>query len=327
MTDHKPLDGTLDAFDPMHLFPALVAIVALMLASVVCICAPLLNDIALLVIFGLPMVLLFPGYVLINALFPARKDLDLKERITLSIAIVPPIGIVLNYTPWSIHLSFIVASLVLFTAAMVIITRYRRSRVHADERFTSSLRDIARDTWSKLFSPGQSRLDRVLSVILIILIVAAIAATIYVIVFPREGEHFTEFYILGEDGKAEGYAEQFAAGDPQTVIIGISNHEYRTVTYTVETILLTMTTDPGTNASIIHAAQPLDSFTTTLAHNETQEFPYTFSITDTHYNRLQFLLYNETMPPDGVNTSDRIEASYQDLHLWIKVVPPGEITP
>jgi uncharacterized membrane protein len=93
------------------------------------------------------------------------------------------------------------------------------------------------------------------------------------------------------------------------------------VTYTVETVLLNMTFDETTNTSSISAWQPLDSFTATLAHNETREFPYNFTVDDRQYNRLQFLLWNESVGPDTVTGQDRINASYRDLHLWITVRP------
>lgn len=54
-------------------------------------------------ILGLAFVLFFPGYVFVTSLFPERKELDNLERLALSfglsIAIVPLIGLVLNYTP------------------------------------------------------------------------------------------------------------------------------------------------------------------------------------------------------------------------------------
>jgi hypothetical protein len=59
----------------------------------------------------------------------------------------------------------------------------------------------------------------------------------------------------------------------------------------------------------------------TLSHNQTAEFPYNFTVYDPRYNRLQFLLFNETVPADDVTGQDRIDASYRDLHLWITVRP------
>jgi hypothetical protein len=84
---------------------------------------------------GIIFVLWLPGYTFIKALFPAQvpiktstENLDTIERIALSlgmsIAIVPIIGLLLNYTPWGIRLTPIVLSLfaltlVLATAAVI----------------------------------------------------------------------------------------------------------------------------------------------------------------------------------------------------------------
>jgi len=55
------------------------------------------------IILGLPMVLFFPGYTLISALFPRKDSLSGVERLALSfglsIAVVPLIGLILNYMP------------------------------------------------------------------------------------------------------------------------------------------------------------------------------------------------------------------------------------
>lgn len=294
-----------------------------MIATVVCIYVPVLNQSFLRIIFALPIILFIPGYVLIAALFPDKEDLDGVERLALSfglsIAIVPLIGLVLNYTPWGIRLDPIVISLVAFTTVMIFLAQYRRSLLPAEQRFVIPFREMITRVQGDLFKVGQSRIDRAFSVILIIAIITAIGTTIYVMVVPKEGEKFTEFYILGPGGKAADYPTKFPVGQEQSLIIGIGNHEYRNVTYTVETILLNQTFDPATNTSIISAYKPLDSFVATLVHNETKEFPYNFTVNDPNYNRLQFLLFNESVPSDDIRGSDRINASYRDLHLWITV--------
>jgi uncharacterized membrane protein len=43
------------------------------------------------------------------------------------------------------------------------------------------------------FKTTDTKIDRILSVILVIAIVLAISTTVYVIVTPKEGEKFTEF--------------------------------------------------------------------------------------------------------------------------------------
>ena len=39
--------------------------------------------------------------------------------------------------------------------------------------------------------------------------------TVYVIVTPKEGEKFTEFYVLGSGGKAEDYPTNLKVGEDQ----------------------------------------------------------------------------------------------------------------
>ncbi|HOS68323.1 MAG TPA: DUF1616 domain-containing protein, partial [Methanoculleus sp.] len=108
----------------------LVAIAAVTAITLACVYVPVLNESFLRILFGVAMVLFIPGYALIAALFPARGDLDGIERVALSfglsIAVVPLIGLALNYTPWGIRLDPILASLTLFTLAMTAAAWYRR---------------------------------------------------------------------------------------------------------------------------------------------------------------------------------------------------------
>jgi hypothetical protein len=73
-------------------------------------------------VLGTIFVLWLPGYSFIKALFPLKssaksseKSLDAIERIALglgmSLALVPIVGLLLNYTPWGIRLTPIVLSL------------------------------------------------------------------------------------------------------------------------------------------------------------------------------------------------------------------------
>ena len=85
---------------------------------------PVLSASPVRVAVALPMILFVPGYVLIAALFPSNREIDGIERVALSfglsIAVVPLIGLALNYTPFGIRLDPIVASLSVFTLALVL---------------------------------------------------------------------------------------------------------------------------------------------------------------------------------------------------------------
>ncbi|MCL0102762.1 DUF1616 domain-containing protein [Dehalococcoidia bacterium] len=185
---------------------------------------------ALRIILGLPFILFFPGYTLIAALFPKKSGLDAIERVALSfglsIAVVPLIGLVLNYTPWGIRLYPILVSLTVFIAAMSAIAWYRRHGLPEQEKLNLIL---------NLSLPRQeSRLDRALSIVLILAIVGAIGTLGYVIASPRVGERFTEFYILGLEGKAEGYPTELTVGEEGRVILGITNREHEIMGYEVK---------------------------------------------------------------------------------------------
>jgi uncharacterized membrane protein len=80
-------------------------------------------------ILGAIFVLWLPGYALTKLLFlqdmpvkTSTKNLETVERIALSIgvslAIVPLIGLLLNYSPWGIRLVPIVLSLLAFTVVI-----------------------------------------------------------------------------------------------------------------------------------------------------------------------------------------------------------------
>ena len=87
-------------------------------------------------VFGSVFVLFVPGYVTVEALFP-KRELDGIERFALSVglslALVPLIGLLLNYSPWGIRLTPIIVSLVLFTLAVACVGVARRFRVAAEK--------------------------------------------------------------------------------------------------------------------------------------------------------------------------------------------------
>ena len=74
-------------------------------------------------ILGSIFVLFLPGYSLIKALFPT-KEIDNIERtaisIGMSLALVPLVGLLLNYTPWGIRLTPITVSLLSLTIILSI---------------------------------------------------------------------------------------------------------------------------------------------------------------------------------------------------------------
>jgi uncharacterized membrane protein len=137
-------------------------------------------------------------------------------------------------------------------------------------------------------------IDRILTIVLIISIIIAVSMTVYVIVTPKQGEKFTEFYILGIGGMADNYPTELTVGETGELIIGIVNHEYTNVTYQLEVKL------NGTDI----AEERID-----LVHNETWEEPFAFKATEEGKDqKLELLLYREGL-----------DEAYRSLHLWVDV--------
>jgi len=86
--------------------------------------------VALRWVLGSVFVLFIPGYVTVEALFPKGRELDSIERFALSVglslALVPLVGLLLNYTPWGIRLTPIVISLTILTVGLAVIALARQ---------------------------------------------------------------------------------------------------------------------------------------------------------------------------------------------------------
>ena len=95
-------------------------------------------------VLGSVFVLFIPGYVSVEALFPKGRELDGIERLALSVglslALVPLVGLLLNYTPWGIRLDPIMASLTILTIGLALVAFARRFRLSV-ERF--ELRELS----------------------------------------------------------------------------------------------------------------------------------------------------------------------------------------
>ncbi len=285
--------------------------------------APLvyLTDGPLRIILGLIFVLFSPGYTLIAALFPKKEDLSPIERVALgfglSIVVVPLIGLVLNYTPWGIQLFPILVSIASFIVVASFIGVYRRGGLPKDQRYQPRFRMRL----PRLFQA--TRMDRLLTGVLVFSIVASIGTLAYVVAVPKVGEKFTEFYIVGLNDTADCYPTEFVmdrgdvtlvgyscSGEPMEqveeyagrVFVGIVNHEYEQVDYTVEVKI------DGEKATVWMEGDELDQIGPVELPDEGNVYEVVaFAPTRVGDNqKVEFILFK-----DGVD--------YLALHLWIDV--------
>lgn len=185
-------------------------------------------------ILGLPFVLFSPGYTFLLVLLPKREQMGGVERIALSlgvsIIIVPVIGLVFNYTPIGITPNSVLYALSSFILIMSIIGWLRSRKLLEIEKPQLEIQ-------IKKSSSTVNTWDKVFAILLVIVILATIGVTGYLIVKPKIGETFTEFYILGPGGKAENYPEQLILGETANVTVGVINHENTPTNYLIKILV------------------------------------------------------------------------------------------
>jgi uncharacterized membrane protein len=245
------------------------------------------------IILGIPFVLFFPGYTLMAALFTKKEGMGGIERVALSfglsIAVVPLIGLILNYTPWGIRLEPILYSAASFILIASIIAWLRRRRLTEHERFAIQFQ-VTMPGWS------EGVWGKVLAITVVVAILATLGTLGYVIATPKVGETFTEFYILGQDGKAANYPKELKVGEKGEVIVGIVNHEGKEVSYRVEVVA-------GSQEST--EVGPV-----VLVDEQKWEGEVSFVPEVAGENqKVEFLLYK-----DG-----EVEPCLEPLHLWVDV--------
>ncbi|NQT74185.1 MAG: DUF1616 domain-containing protein [Chloroflexi bacterium] len=248
------------------------------------------------VALGVPFVLFFSGYCLVSALFPRKGVLDGVERVALgfglSIALIPLIGLVLNYTPWGIKSIPIHVSVFSVIVVLAAIAAWRRWQLPIKERFNPELKEKFSQLTLGWRTGGPW--DKLLTVILLVAIVGAIGATVYVTQTSPKGEDFTEFYILGPERKAANYPRNLMVGQEGSVIVGVVNREHDPMDYRVEVTI---------DGEEVHEINSIS-----LEHKEKWEQNVSFApfIPGTG-QKVEFLLFKSGTAP------------YSDVHLWIDV--------
>jgi len=135
----------------------------------------------------------------------------------------------------------------------------------------------------------KSKNQNIISIILVAILFVFIAITVYLIISPVQPEPFTEFYLLGPDGKAGNYPTNLIEGQQGKVIIGVINHEHNTTNYQLIV---------KKNNNIV------GNRIFSLDNNQKKEITFIFTSSPPN-NNLEFLLYK--LPND--------QNAYRSLHL------------
>jgi len=245
-------------------------------------------------------VVLLPGSILVSAIYPGRDDLRGLERAVYSFGIGTVLIVLaivgLYLTPWGASLSTVSMVLSAFTLLVSPLAYLRRTTLPRRRRFALGLGSDA-GRWRTSRRSVQS--DRIMALVVLVLLATSIFALGYIDEVPDQGKKLTEFYILGPDGKASGLPATAAAGKPSTVIVGVANHEFKAVNYTLRLLF---------NSSILLQKEMK------LGHNQTWEHMVSFVLKDYgDKQKLEFMLYKER----------DLKSPYKAQYVWINVSKDG----
>lgn len=278
----------------------LLVVIILTIFCILFFMEPFLSKTVVRTVLGLLLIVVLPGYALIALLFPRKSDLDLIERsiltVVLSIGITSLTGFYLNYTPWGIHINSMLFSLAGTTLLLCALTLWRRTRIPAADQLHFDFLTFNGNIISSFMH--ESRNNKILSIIMIFTVGLALSSTAYVIADnPIANESYTQFYILGSNGKASDYPTSLYPYQEGNLTIGIVNHENRRTAY---------------HLLVVSADQVLLDEELTLNNNEKIEIPFNFTVGDAGLRRMNFFLYKL---PDNSNV-------YRSLNLWLNVTEP-----
>lgn len=260
---------------------------------------PFFSSLILGLVIGLPVVIFFPGYVIVAALFPRQHQLGGLERVGLSFGISlflsPLVGVLYHFTPIGIQPYPILITLAAIILGGCAFAWRQRRRLPPEDRLVIAF-NLGFLRWRR-----SALIDKALSIVLAVSIIAAIGAVGYSLAQPVAKEQFSELYILGLEGEAVNYPREVIVAEETSVIVGIANQELKEESYHLEVWI-----DGKENSEV----GPL-----VLAQGEKWEQEVSFTPRERGENqRLEFLLFkdSETQPCAG------------PVYLWVNARGIGE---
>lgn len=308
-----------------YLFDLTLLVAGVLLTAVV-VFVPVIASVPFTVVFPLLFVSLFPGYGVVSSLFPELHEpeqtedgdppdgIDTIERIGLSIgtslAIVSLVGLALSVSEVGLSTESVFLSVSGVTLTFTAVAWFRRLRISSHSR-----RKPIRELLERPSEP-RDRLDGALTILTVCAIVLAVSSVGYTSVIPGEREQFSELYILssqnGTEPTAANYPENITVGEPERLLLGVSNREFEPVSYTV---VATEQRLGGENGSTVVEQRRLRVFQLHLAHGETWQQLHRLTPTFVGDDvRIAYFLYRGDPPP-----TVRRETAYRALHLTVNV--------
>ncbi|ELY44540.1 DUF1616 domain-containing protein [Natronorubrum sulfidifaciens] len=290
----------------------------------------------------IPLLLFFPGYALVSAMFPDRPNddyqsfdeektglgnpllvtggLETVERFVLStvfsVALVSAIALLTSVTPGGLMLETVLSGIAVTTVVLSLIAIGSRYRCPPAQRFTPALSLEAVFFTQRRPTAYDQTSTRPYNVAIVIGLLLLVASGGFAIANPPQHDGFTEFAVDTEPvtGETETmYESSYTAGEPQELQATITNREHDERTYTTVVLLERVSYD-GDDVTV-HETAELTRQSATVDDGDTQQ--QTLEITpsmDGEEFRLTLLLYDGEPP-----ASPTAENAYRTVQLPIEL--------
>ena len=256
-------------------------------------------------------VFLVPGYLVVGAIFPSGEGITWTERcalsLGLSVAVTSSLGLMLGLSGLGISFIAVAAVLVGMAFPLWALAFWRRMHLAIENRLSGSI-VLKKPDWA-----GYTGTEKALATTLVAGVVCTVVASAYLITLPFPGGRFTEFYILGPSGNPSGYPKCLNVSQPGDVLIGLTNHEFGTLDYSVridqvgEQVVYNSTKQSNETVEVNRTVVSWLNLTLNDGQNRTE--PFVFVIQLAGLWKMQFTLFRNR---------DLSEA-YLALHLFVRV--------
>jgi uncharacterized membrane protein len=288
---------------------------------------PIISESPLRTVITGVFLFMIPGYATIAVLFPESETrtetetvettrIDSFERIVLSIPlsliIVATVGLILSFSPLGFTLGSVLLTLCIATIISLITAHLRRRAIGEEAAYTPIVEITSlRTAFSDRINVSSSSYQSASVITAIILIFTVTAGVGYLFATPGQGEAYTELYVLNTSGGE--YPQDMTVNEPEQLRVGISNHEYHSVQYTLIGELQRVNRSNGQFRVV--ERQRLGENSISINPNQTWEREDQFR-PQIQGDRLRLIYYlYQNTPPQNPTT----ETAAQEVHLWVNV--------
>lgn len=311
----------------------LVVLLLVALVDVVVLVAPPARP-GLRLLAGALLLVALPGYAIVSALFPSWRNTpegdpegdevrvsaaELLQRLALSLgaglALVPVLALVLDSAGVGLSARPVAAALTGVVVAGLGVAVARRGSLPAARRFRFGAGRWAADIRRSFSPPG---IGLAVELLLVLAVVVATATIGGALAFPVDGEEYSSFALRTEapDGSliAGDFPDELTAGENESFVATVENHENERVAYTVVVQLQRVRDGPDGPQAVEWSE--LSRAERTLSPGQQWRYDHTVRPGTTGEGmRLTYLLYQGTVP-----STPRQANADRSLHVWVDVV-------